>query len=92
MFTRLKRFFSRQGDDELAARVAQLSQEKRVLVDQLRQIEFRLAMCRNTAFDVYAAHNIAVSALLPHGGVLEDSAIIYQRRMVREERALRVVA
>lgn len=38
-----------------------------LLTDQLKQIEWRLAMCRSCAVDVNAAHAIAFEALLRLG-------------------------
>jgi hypothetical protein len=48
-------------------RAKEQQEQLRVLVDQLRQIEWRLAMCRSCAVDVNAAHAIAFEALAEHG-------------------------
>lgn len=50
-----------------AVKVWAAQEEARVLLDQMRQIEWRLAMCRSCAVDVNIAHSIAFKALDRHG-------------------------
>lgn len=50
-----------------AVKVWTAQEEARVLLDQMRQIEWRLAMCRSCAVDVNIAHSIAFKALDQHG-------------------------
>jgi hypothetical protein len=56
-----------------------LRMEMGILLDQMRQIEWRLAMCRNVALDVNIAHGIAARALEGKGGPYPDTSALYQR-------------
>lgn len=50
------------------------------LIDRIRQIEWRLAMCRSTAPDVHLAHSLAADALMTLGKPLLEGATHYAIR------------
>ncbi len=50
-----------------ASRTKQAEAQAALLVDQVQQIEWRLAMCRSCAHDVAAAHAIAFDVLQKAG-------------------------
>jgi hypothetical protein len=67
----------------LSRELEELGRSRAELIDQLRQVEWHLAMCRSTAHDVHSAHAIAGRALEKHGGPFPTSASNCQRSLVK---------
>ncbi len=61
MLTKIKNLFAAHK------RAKQQQEHIRLLLDQMRSIEWRLAMCRSCAVDVNAAHAVAFDTLSQFG-------------------------